>query len=99
MLWCGTVLNVVLSSKGVNRKFFEKRGGGKRKHQDREIVLSISLPPFYQSWVRGHTRNAPRAHLKGMLYLEPRVKSEDLFIDTYFQKNVYLFRKLQPNFV
>jgi len=73
-------LNAVLNSKGVGRKTFG--GRGQRKHQDREIA-SISLPLFYQWRVRGRTGHAPRAHLKGTLHQEPRVKSEDLFMEKY----------------
>jgi len=58
-------LNVLLSFKGVGRKIFGR--SGQKEHQDREIA-PISLPSFYQWRVRGRTRHAPRAHLKGTLH-------------------------------
>jgi len=51
----------------------EKFSRGRDKHQDREIA-PISLPPFYQWRVRGRTGHAPKAHLKGTLHQEHRVK-------------------------
>jgi len=79
----------VLSSKGVGRKFSGERE--QKEHHDRETA-PISLPPFYQWRVRGRTGHAPWAYLKGTLHQEPRVKSEDLFMDKYpFSKKLPIF--------
>jgi len=82
----------------VSAKFFSG-GRGQWKHRDREMA-PISLPPFYQWRVRGRTGHAPRAHLKATVHQEPHVKSEDFFTkNNHFQKNAYLLRKIQPDFV
>jgi len=56
--------------------------------QDREIALIISLPLFYQYRVRGSIGHTSRAHLKGTLHQESRVKNKDLILEIYsFRKN------------
>jgi len=54
----------------------------------------------YQFWVRGRTGHAPRAHLKRTLHHEPRVKSEELFIEKYRFPEKYLsFEKISAQFL
>jgi len=48
------------------------RGGGPRKNQDREIALITAL--YFISGVLGVQWFTPRAHLKGTLHQESRVK-------------------------
>jgi len=81
----------VLALKVSAEKF--SGGRGQKEQQDREIA-PISLPPFYHWRVRGLTGHAHRAYFKGTLHQEPRIKSEDLFMEKYpFPENSYLFKR------
>jgi len=46
--------------------------------------------PRVNRGVRECTGHAPRAHLKGMLHQESRIKSEDLFMEKYPFPEKYL---------
>jgi len=85
------ILKLCAQIQGCRLNFYLGGGGGReqKKHQDREIV-PISLPPFYQWRVRGRTGYAPRAHLKGTLHQDPRVKMK-----TFSSRNTHFRKKYQ----
>jgi len=66
----------------VSRASVEKvPGRGVNENQDRETV-PISLLLLYQWRVRGRNGHMTRAHLKGTLHQEPRVKIKTFFGET-----------------